>query len=153
MRCKRCYSDKVVKNGKVRGVQRYRCKKCHYNFTEEDRRTSRETALIKAIYTVFNALNHYGGVQYGSMAWLFGKDNNQFLRWAQNDINNYVLDYHTNSCGAECILHENLEEYFSKVKNEFDENRSIFCSDGKIFDGKYTVHLMIQRNRPHIYNK
>ena len=33
IRCKRCGSEEVVKNGSVRGLQRYRCKDCRYNFT------------------------------------------------------------------------------------------------------------------------
>ncbi|WP_166918884.1 IS1 family transposase, partial [Thermonema lapsum] len=33
MKCPRCKSSEKVKNGKIKGVQRYKCKKCHYNFT------------------------------------------------------------------------------------------------------------------------
>ena len=32
--CKRCQSEAFVKNGFVRGHQRYRCKACGYNFTD-----------------------------------------------------------------------------------------------------------------------
>jgi len=38
LKCKNCGSIKYVKNGKVRGLQRYRCKECKYNFVEGDRR-------------------------------------------------------------------------------------------------------------------
>ena len=33
LRCKRCGEATFVKNGTVRGQQRYRCKACGYNFT------------------------------------------------------------------------------------------------------------------------
>jgi len=33
MECSRCRSSKNVKNGIVRGLQRYKCKECGYNFT------------------------------------------------------------------------------------------------------------------------
>ena len=36
--CKSCGSKSYVKNGKMRGEQRYRCKKCGYNFIEGDKR-------------------------------------------------------------------------------------------------------------------
>lgn len=34
LRCKRCGSEKHVKNGLMRGKQRYRCKACGLNFTD-----------------------------------------------------------------------------------------------------------------------
>jgi len=38
MECKRCKSDKIINNGKVRSKQRYNCKNCGYNFVEVDGR-------------------------------------------------------------------------------------------------------------------
>lgn len=38
MKCKKCSSKKFVKNGKVGGRQRYKCKECGYNFREGDDR-------------------------------------------------------------------------------------------------------------------
>jgi transposase-like protein len=37
MKCPRCKSNDKVKNGIIKGVQRYRCKECEYNFTVEKR--------------------------------------------------------------------------------------------------------------------
>src|SRR3954463_3987286 len=34
LRCKRCGSEQHVKNGLMRGQQRYRCKACGLNFTD-----------------------------------------------------------------------------------------------------------------------
>src|SRR4030095_4438856 len=34
LRCKRCGSEEHVKNGRMRGKQRYRCKGCGLNFTD-----------------------------------------------------------------------------------------------------------------------
>ena len=39
MGCKRCKGEKVVKNGKKRGKQRYLCKECGYTYIEGDERT------------------------------------------------------------------------------------------------------------------
>ncbi len=38
VKCKKCKSENIVKNGKVRGKQRYLCKDCRYNFVEGDAR-------------------------------------------------------------------------------------------------------------------
>ncbi len=45
MLCEKCNSNEIVKNGKVRGKQRYLCKKCGYNFTEGDGRQSSSPEL------------------------------------------------------------------------------------------------------------
>ena len=36
--CKSCGSEEYVKNGKMRGAQRYKCKLCGYNFIGGDKR-------------------------------------------------------------------------------------------------------------------
>src|SRR3989338_9719040 len=36
--CHKCQSNSYIKNGFVRGKQRYRCKECHCNFIEGDDR-------------------------------------------------------------------------------------------------------------------
>lgn len=47
--CKNCKSEKVVRNGIVRGKQRYRCKECGYNFVEGDGRANEKIAAKKAM--------------------------------------------------------------------------------------------------------
>ena len=36
IRCKKCFSDKKTKSGKVRNKQRYRCKLCGCNYTNSE---------------------------------------------------------------------------------------------------------------------
>jgi len=43
--CKKCSSEKVYKNGWVRGKQRYKCKECGLNFTLGDKRNLRAKNL------------------------------------------------------------------------------------------------------------
>lgn len=38
--CKRCESGRVVKSGKTRGKQRWKCKECRFNFVEGDERAT-----------------------------------------------------------------------------------------------------------------
>lgn len=43
MKCLKCSSGNVCKNGKMNGMQRYRCKDCGYNYTKG--RNSKDKAL------------------------------------------------------------------------------------------------------------
>jgi transposase-like protein len=45
--CKNFKSEQVVKNGIVRGKQRYKCKECGYNFVESDGRTNDKDSCKK----------------------------------------------------------------------------------------------------------
>lgn len=48
--CPRCMGDSFVKNGKVRGVQRYRCQPCRFNFVMEVKhRWDRSAKLINVL--------------------------------------------------------------------------------------------------------
>ncbi len=47
--CKHCGKSNFVKNGFVRGKQRYRCKECGYNFTETPQRGRSEATKALAI--------------------------------------------------------------------------------------------------------
>jgi len=53
MVCKKCFSDKYIKNGIVRGKQRYKCRSCGYNFIIGDTRqkiTTEGKALSILLY-------------------------------------------------------------------------------------------------------
>ena len=54
--CKRCKSGKHVKNGLVRGLQRYRCKVCKCNFTNTKMRRKHPSmkALSILLYSMGN---------------------------------------------------------------------------------------------------
>lgn len=54
--CKQCESEDIVRNGKARGVQRYKCKVCGLNFVEGDRRQNPQTAIKKALCVLLYSL-------------------------------------------------------------------------------------------------
>ena len=55
-KCKNCGSVHAVRNGKVRGKQRYRCKECGFNFVEGDARTNEKITAKKAMLILFYSL-------------------------------------------------------------------------------------------------
>src|ERR1700722_6054822 len=50
-RCPNCGTGHSVKNGIVRGLQRYRCGICEYNFTREQRRGHSPATKCLAVIT------------------------------------------------------------------------------------------------------
>ena len=62
LKCKKCESESIVKNGKVRGKQRYLCKECGYNFVEGDARTNEKIQAKKAMCVLeFDEMRHFIG--------------------------------------------------------------------------------------------
>lgn len=78
--CKKCGSQKYIKNGFVRGLQRYRCQECRCNFTNTKRRG------------IHPALRAFGIVLYGmcgvsmyKIAKLFGVSDVAVLKWVRKE--------------------------------------------------------------------
>jgi len=78
-KCKKCGSENIVKNGFVRGKQRYRSNKCGYNFVEGDGRTARLTPK-KALAILLYGL---GSVSLNMIATLFDTSTSLILRQLQ----------------------------------------------------------------------
>ena len=76
--CKNCKSDKIVKSGKVRDKQRYKCKECGYNFVIGDKRTNDKIVALKALCVLFYSL---GKGSYNMLGKLFGRNRSLIYRW------------------------------------------------------------------------
>jgi len=69
-----------VKNGNVRGFQRYRCLFCGYNFTMTPPRG--KPAAMKALALLLYAM---GNVSFGSIARLLGVSDVAVLNWVRDE--------------------------------------------------------------------
>ena len=78
IKCKRCNSERVVKNGFVRNKQRYNCKDCDYNFVLGDARNKHETEIKKALSVILYSL---GKASFGFLGKLFGVSRSTPYRW------------------------------------------------------------------------
>ena len=76
--CKRRQSEQVVKNGEVRGQQRYRCKICGYNFVAGDRRMDPSLAAKKALAVILYSLSK---ASFGMLGRIFGVSRTLTYRW------------------------------------------------------------------------
>jgi transposase len=81
--CKRCASANVVKNGKVRGESRYKCKACGMNFIEGDRRMKDPLDVQKALSVVLYSL---GKASFGMLGKIFGCSRSSAYRWISQEM-------------------------------------------------------------------
>ena len=76
--CKRCGSEKWVKNGLVLGKQRYRCQACGCNFTDTPRRGKPEA--VKALAILLYSL---GKASYDWLGQLCGVSGVAVYKWVR----------------------------------------------------------------------
>jgi transposase-like protein len=80
--CKKCQGKESVKNGHIRGHQRYKCKTCGFIFIDGDRRVKPETAAKRALAVILYSL---GKASYGFIAKLFGVTRATVLQWIRKE--------------------------------------------------------------------
>ena len=76
--CKNCRGMKAIRNGVVRGNQRYKCKSCSYNFIVGDRRINQATEIKKALSIILYSI---GKSSYGFLGKLFGVSRSTPYKW------------------------------------------------------------------------
>ena len=80
MNCKKCSSQNGVRNGFIRGHQRFKCKDCGCVYTETKPRgkSLAMKALALVLYTIGNA-------SFGMIGRILGVSNVAVLKWIRNE--------------------------------------------------------------------
>jgi transposase len=78
--CKNCQHTHTVKNGFVRGKQRYQCRACGYNFVLGDERHSHATEVKKALCIILYSL---GKASFGFLGKLLGVSRTTTYYWVR----------------------------------------------------------------------
>src|SRR5271169_3095535 len=78
--CKRCGDADHVKNGIVRGFQRYQCRSCGCNFTMTPPRG--KPPAMKALASLLYAM---GNMSFGSIARILGVSDVAVLNWIRDE--------------------------------------------------------------------
>ena len=84
LRCKRCGAEGHVKNGFMRGKQRYRCKACGLNFTDTPPRGMPLRVKVEAV------LLHLSGVSMNRTAKLLGVSTPTVQAWIERFAEAYA---------------------------------------------------------------
>jgi transposase-like protein len=77
--CKRCTTSDYCKNGTVRGLPRFLCKACGYNFTNTPKRGKPASMKAQAI-----DLYIFGRMSFCGIAKHFGVSDTTILRWVRS---------------------------------------------------------------------
>src|SRR5512144_2450158 len=82
MNCQSWGCTESVKNGRVRGKQRYRCKSCGLNFVQGDARVKLDGAVKRALAVLLYAM---GKSSLGFIGKLFGVATPAVLKWIRQE--------------------------------------------------------------------
>ena len=84
LRCKRCGGEEHVKNGLMRGKQRYRCKACGLNFTDTPPRGMPLAMKVTAV------LLYLSGLSMNRTARLLGVSTPSVMTWIEQFAKTYA---------------------------------------------------------------
>ena len=115
--CPKCQSIAVVKNGKVQGKQRYKCKSCSLQFTRltPRGRPAQEKAMAVTLYTL--------GLSIRAIARLIGVSPTAVLKW----IKTFAKTHYEKPAPGDAIIVE-LDEmwhYLGSKKTSYGSGKLI----------------------------
>ena len=115
--CPKCQSIEVVKNGKVQGKQRYKCKSCSLQFTRltPRGRPAQEKAMAVTLYTL--------GLSIRAVARLIGVSPTAVLKW----IKTFAKTHYEKPAPGDAIIVE-LDEmwhYLGSKKTSYGSGKLI----------------------------
>ena len=119
MECKRCKSDRIIKNGQAKNKQRYHCKSCGVNFVEGDGRKDKNEEKKKLAIKLY--LENMG---FRAIGRVLGVSNVAVLKWVRA-AGELIEAYHHQRVNQEQVPVEVIEldelwHYTGKKKKAMD---------------------------------
>jgi len=138
--CKNCQSKKVVKSGKVREKQRYKCKECGYNFVIGDERTNEKIAALKALCVLLYSL---AKGSYNMMGKLFGRNRSLIYRWIREAGINTAEPAIDGEISE--IEFDEMWHFIQSKKRNFGLSKPLTVATGKLSPG-FSVVVIAQHS-------
>ena len=137
MECKKCHSIHYVKNGIVRGIQRYRCKSCGCNFTNTPKRGKPEAmkALAILLYTLGNA-------SFGMIGKLLKVSNVAVLKWVRKEA--ISLERPAVPSELKLVQIDEMWHYVNGKKTKFGSGKPLILCQGELSPGLWAAVMMEQ---------
>ena len=129
--CPKCTSTTLIKNGYVFGWQRYKCKKCGYQFTKEGGK-GKPLNLILTCHGLFTF-----GLSMHQIARIIGVSVSTISRWIKKWHQTYLTDIGNN----EIIYKTNLENLKDCIN--IDPKEPLMLSSTKLPSGA-EIHVLIK---------
>lgn len=130
--CKKCGSTKYIKNGFVRGLQRYRCQDCRCNFTHTKRRG------------IHPALKAFGIVLYGmcgvpmyKIAKLFGVSNVAVLKWIRKEAD--LIEDVPSHAESNIVMIDEMWHFVNGKKRRFGSGEPLTAYRVDLSDGNWAL--------------
>ena len=138
--CKNCKDEKPVKNGIVRGKQRYKCKSCGYNFVIGDDRTSENIIALKALVVLLYSL---AKGSYNMLGTIFGRNRSLIYRWVKEaglSFDEPVIDGEIRE-----IEFDEMWHFIGSKKTNFGSSKPLIAARGKLSPG-FSAVVILQRS-------
>ena len=137
--CPKCQSIEVVKNGKVQGKQRYKCKSCSLQFTRltPRGRPAQEKAMAVTLYTL--------GLSIRAIARLIGVSPTAVLKW----IKTFAKTHYEKPAPGDAIIVE-LDEmwhYLGSKKTSYGSGKLIVEKLESLLTGNVEEGIRVRYRR------
>jgi transposase len=138
MICKKCGSERAVRNGIVAGKQRYQCKECGCNFREGDNRTNDRVAAKKALCVLLYAM---AKGSYRMMGRILRIDHTLVYRWirafgeslAEPEVPGEITE----------MEFDEMWHFIGSKKESFGSSRLLTVAHGELWPG-YSAVVILQ---------
>jgi transposase-like protein len=128
--CKKCLSEKVVKNGIIRRKQRYICRECGHIFTEGDKRTNDGIIAKKAMCTILYLL---GKASFNMLAHVFDTWPSLIYRWIV-EAGTKLPDTEVSGEIKEMEFDE-MAAFVGSKKTSFGSSKPLIVAHGELWPG------------------
>ena len=109
MNCPKCSSNIGIKSGKVKGKQRYKCKKCNYHYTVQLKSTAKPKELKKYALQLY-----LEGLGFHSIGRILNVSNISVLNW----IRSFGQEVQALSNNGSKVDYVELDEMHSYIGNK-----------------------------------
>jgi transposase-like protein len=133
--CKRCGSVAFVRNGVVRGHQRYRCGDCGCNFTDTPARG--KPVAMKALAVLLYAM---GNASFGMIARLLGVSSVAVLKWVRQEA--ATLPEPTTPAHVEIVQLDEMWHFVDGKKTSAGSGKPSIRSRGEPWPGFWVTVTM-----------
>ena len=136
--CKSCGSVTFVKNGFVRGQQRYRCRACGCNFTNTPLRG--KPAAMKALAILLYAM---GNMSFLGIARILGVSDVAVMKWVRAEAQS--LPEPEVPADVVTVSLDEMCHFLEKKHKNSGSGKPLILSSGELWPG-FWVGVMMQRS-------
>jgi transposase len=146
MTCQDCRNTHTVKNGSVRGEQRYQCRACGYNFVLGDDRHSHTTEIKTALAIILYSL---GKSSFGFLGKLFGVSRTTTYSWIRQATSR--IDTPPIASDIQEIEFDEIWYFIQSTKEKSGLLKPWIVAQGEPLPG-YSVVVMLQHSNGSMIN-